>query len=251
MLDQYINLYNQNYSLSKISKIYNINRHNLSILLKDLIVNKRRRKYFPNHNYFNNIDSEEKAYILGFIFADGNVYKNRIKIEISNIDKDILILISNQIYNQDLVKYSKKNNKDYCSLSIYSENIKNDLAKYSCVSNKSKILIFPNINEIYYKHFIRGLIDGDGFISLKTKTIGLLATNNINQYIKSILNKLNISCFIVKAYKQDINILNELRVKKQDSIIKLINYLYDNSTIFINRKYINALEIKKALQSKA
>lgn len=247
-IQEYINLYNQNFSMSKIAKIYKIDRHRLSDILKAnniKIVNKRKRKYLPNHDYFENIDSEIKAYMLGFIFADGNVYKNRIKIEIRSYDKNILEIFSKEIYNYNLVKTILKSDSEYAFINIFSEKMKNDLSKYSCVPNKSKILKFPNILKEYYNHFIRGLIDGDGFISYKSRTIGLLATNDINLNIKNILNEIGINSFIAKAYKQDINVLNELRVKNKNSLNNLIDYLYKDATIYLERKYINAIEIKK------
>jgi|688.fasta_scaffold729455_1 hypothetical protein len=256
MLQEYINLYNQNYSLTQIAKQYKMCRHNLAKILKPHVnlINKRKRKYYPDNNYFNNIDSETKAYMLGFIFADGSVCKNsnRIKIEILNIDRSILEKFSMEIYKENLVKtrIKKENNKTFAYLNIYSNQIKNDLSKYSCVPNKSKILTFPNINESYYNHFIRGLIDGDGFVSHKTKTIGLLSTNNINTKIKEIFNSLNINSFIIKANKQDKNILNEIRVKKQSSLLNLIDFLYNNSNIYLERKYDSAMKIKKILMQK-
>lgn len=253
MLEEYINLYNQNYSLTQIAKQYKICRHNLAKILKPHVslINKRKRKYYLDDNYFQEINSEIKAYMLGFIFADGSVCKNsnRIKIEILDKDKSILEKFSHEIYKENLVKTRIKNKNTFAYLNIYSNQIKNDLAKYSCVPNKSKILTFPDIKEIYYNHFIRGLIDGDGFVSDKTKTIGLLSTNNINTKIKEIFNNLNISSFIIKANKQDKNILNEIRIKKQSSLLYLIDYLYNNSNIHLERKYNSAIKIKQAYTS--
>lgn len=46
--------------------------------------------YKINENYFEKIDSENKAYWIGFISADGNVYKNKLSIELNNKDDELL-----------------------------------------------------------------------------------------------------------------------------------------------------------------
>jgi len=173
-MDHIVNSYKSGKSMSEISKLYKISRQSISKILKInniQIINKRRRIYNPNHSFFSNINSESKAYMLGFIFADGSIYQNRIRIELSSKDKHILEIFSNEIYKLNLVKDFNKNNKSYCLLDIHSEQIKEDLKKYSCISNKSKILTFPNINQNLHNHFIRGLIDGDGFVSVNHPTL--------------------------------------------------------------------------------
>ena len=53
-------------------------------------------KKMPNQNYFKNIDTEEKAYILGFLAADGNIENNdntsqySVKIAVNSIDRKLL-----------------------------------------------------------------------------------------------------------------------------------------------------------------
>jgi len=125
-------LYEQGSSLAKISNKLSIEYQALKKLFKDNNIKVRKgydysRKYNLNENFFDKIDSEEKAYMLGFIYADGNnLFKiNRISIQLAKKDEDILIKFSKLLYNENIVKYtSKKNSKgnvfNYAYLNLFS-----------------------------------------------------------------------------------------------------------------------------------
>lgn len=64
----------------KIAKYYNCSPGSIDGILKRNGIQKRSnkdnsRRFNVNHDYFEKIDSEEKAYWLGFIAADGYVNK--------------------------------------------------------------------------------------------------------------------------------------------------------------------------------
>lgn len=56
------------------------------------------RKYSLNESYFEKIDSEEKAYFLGFLFSDGSVSKYSLNLSLAEVDKEILEKKSRKIY---------------------------------------------------------------------------------------------------------------------------------------------------------
>jgi len=95
------------------------------------------------------------------------------------------------------------------------------------VDRKSKVLTFPEfLPKELYKHFIRGMIDGDGWIYIPTNNrycpnVGLLATRNINDKLQEIFNQLGLISYLCKAYKQDINEMCEIRIKnyKQSKVL--------------------------------
>lgn len=72
---------NNNVSLRELEKKYHHGRRNLSRLLEELGVKTTKgnhyRKYFHNEDFFEVIDTEEKAYWLGFMFADGYILSKR------------------------------------------------------------------------------------------------------------------------------------------------------------------------------
>ena len=135
-----------------------------------------------DQHFFDCIDTEEKAYWLGFIYANGYVIKtaknHELGIELSVLDIEHLYKL-NHIFN-DYYKITKKmkslnqidrfndnveRNKysEMCSIRIYSKSIYNGLISNNIVQNKTKSNIFPKINDKkLFLHFLRGYIDGDG-----------------------------------------------------------------------------------------
>ena len=140
--------------------------------------NEGNRKYEVNHNFFNKIDTEEKAYILGFLYADGYVSTKRNLIGLTLQESDIEIITKiNKIIHKDkpLVfintkKYHPgKNWQNSLRMEIASKQMTNDLVRLGCIPNKTYFLKFPAyeiIPEFLFHHFIRGFFDGDGCISI-------------------------------------------------------------------------------------
>lgn len=165
----------------KIAKIIGVHRKTVSFWLRKggnksnpkyvrNIVN-TTRKYHVNDDSFNGIDTTEKAYWLGFLFADGgiNEKKNEIELGVQEQDRDILVQFNeflNSTYPiKDKKKYSRKYDKTYIGyrVTIASKQIVEDLISHGCVPRKSLVLRWPNnIPKNLYSHFIRGYYDGDG-----------------------------------------------------------------------------------------
>jgi len=127
-------------------------------------------KFSYDVDAFNDINSNIKAYWLGFYFADGCVCKttgNRYIVTISSIDEEVPLKLK-KFYNIDSNHYiSNKqiNNKFVYSLQLCNKKLFMDLCKLGCLPNKSCILSKPIIDEKYYLPFILGYFDGDGSIS--------------------------------------------------------------------------------------
>lgn len=228
---------------------------NNNILIRGIgeIIGKRmpNQKYTYNENYFESIDNEQKAYWLGFIYADGNVFipkdsKGRGSLDIALKDNDDYHLHSfrSDIEGNMGVKYReiKNNNKTYksCRISIFNMKIANDLIKLGCVPNKSLILKFPKyLSDNLLPHFIRGYIDGDGCIFFKKYnrnrvfTFSLLGSKDFLENIKIILETNGIECRNVKQSQSKAFVIN---IHGQENITNLYNYLYKDATRFLIRK---------------
>lgn len=159
-----------------LGKKYNISDRTVSNWIQEKGIRKKQSSgkiSNCNENYFENIDGPNKAYLLGFITADGavtgkrNYEPNTCSIEVKDTDADILLFARQEI-NPDAklidCYYNKKTNK---KVSFSSKKLCDDLKKYGVVKNKSKIikevpidLIPKNLLPFYF----RGLIDGDGCI---------------------------------------------------------------------------------------
>jgi uncharacterized protein YlbG (UPF0298 family) len=204
------------------------------------------KKFNFNENYFENIDSEEKAYFLGFISADGYVqdygYRHSLIITIHKKDQEILEKFKSLIkFNGDIKYHTKREN--ICQITCTSKKITTDLSKLIVIKDKSHFLNFPDIPSHLEKHFMRGYFDGDGCISIHHDKRDESNRGQVNivsgslDFIAIYVNKL-IEYADVKK--------NSIRCPKGSYYIidwggltdveNIYNFLYTDSTIYLKRK---------------
>lgn len=255
-IDEINRLYQEGVSLTKISQQLGIHRKALTRLFKNNQVESRKgfsyaRKYNLDEHYFDVIDTEEKAYILGFIYADGNnlFRTNRISIHLAKRDEEILKKMSHIFYGEEMLKYNTRNNKEgkifeYVRLQLFSAHMSQHLATLGVVEAKSHKIIFPDwLDKSLYRHFIRGLIDGDGWIYLPndnrdSPNVGLICTRSLNDFLKDYFEKeLGIKSYLVKAHKQDFEVMCEIRVKNYHQCKIFLDWLYRDANISLQRKH--------------
>lgn len=215
------------------------------------------KRKFINENVFDKIDTEEKAYWLGFIYADGNIsdakkiYETRKKsvyrIEISLKTDDIghLEKLKKFLNWKGVIKINKTNFKrsDRCRIYFNNKHMWNILNSYGCTPRKSLTLTFPNENIFsnisLIKDFIRGYIDGDGSISYLNKNhkkmaLSIIGTQNILNGIQKYLPLERVNKIWKKSgcntntYTLAFNLWRGYYV---------CNYLYKDSSIYLDRKY--------------
>lgn len=233
-------------SLTEMGKRENVDRRTLSKHFKELgieIVNKQNRSKFNEH-IFDVIDTEEKAYWLGFIFADGYISSSPLR---ENVKSIYLFELSLGLKDQEhLEKFSKFMEYEKplivdtfrCRFTLANKHLWTTLNNYGCTPNKSPTLKFPNISENLINHFIRGYFDGDGCITrhINSKTvtprIEVLGTMDV---LKNILKYSDTEAVIEHDSRHSEETLF-LRWTK-DQGVKFINYIYSDSTIYLNRKY--------------
>lgn len=232
-----------NISLTDICKKYNFTRWSFTKYLKENNID-TKRKISANENIFEYIDSEEKAYWLGFLYADGSVIYNieekRYVIEICLSIKDIEHLNKFKSFINTNKNIEIKDHGNTCRLSINSKKICQDLIKLGCIPKKSLILKFPKNNQVnkkFIKDFIRGYFDGDGCISLskrsKTHSITLLGTF---EFINGIINVFNFKNHKIDKDRRHLGNTFTLRLNVLEGF-DFISYLYKDSNIFLNRKF--------------
>lgn len=189
-----------------------------------------------NTTFFETIDTEEKAYWLGFIFADGSVAVSpscRLCIELNQVDVNHLEKFKKSIESNHLLKYRK--NRNTVSVSICGKKIVEDLMKYGCIPNKTNLGFIDEdkIPHDLISHFLRGYLDGDGFIDSKryriVYTIKLL---NIAESIQKLFSIFNIESKIVKEKHY-----YRLNIETKENYYNALSFLYENANIFLDRKY--------------
>ena len=252
-LEEYLNTPEEARSLTKLGSKYNIKRQTLSDRFKKWgyeIIN-QQNKCRLNENCFDSMNSEEQFYWLGFMYADGNISKegNRIEIRLSINDINHLEKFRKFLQLTTKIRTGETNGIKFCHLSVRNKHLWNKLNSLGCVSNKSLILTFPKIQlftkKEYILHFIRGYVDGDGCLSL-TKDNDKIRTRISIIGTESFLISVN-KIFGNKGYlrsKETDNYKNkafELKFSDLPSR-KLARYLYENATIYLDRKYERFLE---------
>lgn len=205
-------------------------------------------KYSINEHYFDEIDTPNKAYVLGFFYADGcnHAKRNYIKLTLQISDKDTLEKIRKEMgIEKPLKEESRKktrekgiNEQDAVSLDLYSKHMCEALAKLGCVERKSLVLKWPKwLNKDLCSHFIRGYFDGDGSISKGNGCrINFASTYMFLNDLKAILeNELKVK---LQLYDMKENgITHSLCCSNMKDCKKILDYMYKDAEIYMERKY--------------
>ena len=248
---------NRRMSGKQISREMGINYTSVHRWLRKLglnLPNYHNELKFDN-TVFDSIDTEEKAYWLGFLYADGYVERCRPLVELSLKGDDIehLERFRQFLKNRNEVKLGKSKcaNKEFarCRLTMVDKHFHDTLIEKGCVPNKSLILAFPDksifASEGLILHFIRGYIDGDGNVYKNSsgyscfQIIGTLEfLTGIKEYFPGVFTN---------AYHKDKRHLTSntyfLSVGGKKGA-EFGDKLYDNATIFLQRKYDKFIENK-------
>ena len=200
------------------------------------------RKYPLNEDFFDSINSEEKAYFLGLLYADGcNTPKvGKIMIGLSEKDKEILVTFQSSLgYNRPLYYKTAKgyeNSKPQYVLTISSKKMSLKLEELGMVRAKSLVLKFPSwMNHECINSFVRGYFDGDGSISgNKEQKWSIIGTEDFLRGVQNIMVS-TLKIGIPELRKRNNVFYLEYRGRKQ--IEKIKQWLYQDATIFLKRKY--------------
>lgn len=161
-------------------------------------------KYKVNHDFFKEIDSEVKAYLLGIIAGDGHVSKNGKAVGIcANLkDTETLELFLKEVMPEGKILHKSGNCKHVL---VNSKELAVDICKYLKINpgKKSDKITLPDLSEDNIKHFIRGLIDTDGCIDnpfttkVNTPRCYYSSTSKlILSQIKNYFEEKGLSCYI-------------------------------------------------------
>lgn len=196
------------------------------------------QKYDINEDYFGAIDTEDKAYWLGFICADGyvNFERNDLVIGLATKDKQHLQKLKECLRSNHPIKEYVYSYLSMVRLFIGNKKIVKSLSKH-IQKNKTFSLRFPKINIDLERHFIRGYFDGDGSI-INGKNPQLNITSNT-----FFLDELDIRFEQIglNKTKRDIrhksqNQIQTTRFVGRNNVKMIYDYLYKDATIFLERK---------------
>jgi len=261
-IDMVVDMYlNQGMSTTKIGEKFSVGNGTIRKLIeanghKTRTLHDQRIIYSRDSYYFQEINTEEKAYWLGFLYADANINEkeNKVRLGLSSIDEDHLTKFKNSLKSNAPIKHSEKTvgEKTYFTsfVSIADNIMIKDLIKQGCTAKKSFTLQFPNssiVPEKLLSHFIRGYFDGDGSINKSqpyknTKRdeyrISFIGTLNFLENIKNLLN-----CNHLKL--EDKNTHFCLQINGNLQVLNILeNIVYKDATIYLTRKFNKFLDLK-------
>lgn len=196
---------------------------------------------------FSKIDSNEKAWLLGWIASDGNIRKSGFGISIKNIDVDVLEKMNRILFSNKL-KISSKNNGDMVNLSVNSKRISENLVRLFKIGEqvetensykKSYILNFPDIEDKYIYYFVRGVFEGDGHLRYTREAPECGITSSCTSFLKEIIVKCDLT-YNMEKIKDKIEFFG---VKALNFLNKIYGDVSkNNEEFYLDRKYSAYIE---------
>ncbi len=255
-----IELYNSGLTIVQVGEKLGINRDTIWRRLIKNNIKRRDRPRFQTKtpidpNYFKQIDTEFKAYYLGFMYADGCMIQGDARLSLAEKDKNILNKFNDYLFNGKkkiiitkerffIGTTGNRKGKNYHASPIYIFSIKNkeiyqDLIKLGCTPRKTFTLKFPTFDQVpeyLMCHFIRGYFDGDGCICVQKNknmnhTVSIISSNSFCEGLHFFLNKLDIKNSI-KSRKN----VKVLYIYNKKGILDFYNFIYKDETFFLERK---------------
>ena len=243
--------YLTNVSLRQLEVKYNVSRTSISKYLENLKIKETKgnhyRKYFHNESFFEEIDCENKAYWLGFMFADGYIINKEDKygqdafgITLAEDSLDILEKFKKDIGASNPINWdNSKKGQRQCKINLTSQKTVNDLINKGCLKQKSLILKPPiGVPKELIPHFIRGFFDGDGSLikyeKNQTSTVYQVNITSTYEMIKWIQDVFQMGQ-IFPEKRREKTWYYTLGGNRQ--VIKFYHILYDEATIWMDKKY--------------
>jgi hypothetical protein len=245
-IEEVILMYNQGLSCIKIAAIFKCSESFINKKIAQQNITKRiggsyRRSY--DQHFFNSVDTESKAYWLGFLYADGCVQHKPTGQKIISLavkDKEVIDKFIEAVKGD----FTTKTYKDVHTVHLTSTMMFDSLVNHGCIPRKSLVLKFPNLPDNLVNHFMRGYFDGDGSVFIthpknhnKTNTVyksigvGICGTEEFlstyNKYLGFNEAKKD------KRKEGNVWYLSASGTKK---IKQFYDFIYRDATVFLTRK---------------
>lgn len=235
-----IQLVMEKYNVSYASVYNTIKRNNLEYRYPG-----NRRIQF-NTRYFMTLDDEHKAYWIGFLFADGSIQRtdkkvlqpNRLSLSVNEQDVSVIEKFADDIdMSHDNIRhyYARQGYKPGNFACVYCNSVDmvNDLISHGFTLLKKDRSILPCLPKELQNHFVRGYFDGDGSIS--SSEFNITSEGNIVPLIYEILVK---ECSLSRTKISYTKNSYRIRWGGRDSMEKIGTYLYENATVYLERKFV-------------
>ena len=250
--EEIISSYKKGETIRNIASSYNVDPRTVSSFLKQFGINIKKphppKTYSVKEDIFQNIDTEEKAWVLGFIYADGYIDPSRtkLKITLTEKDRDVLekirrILRSNSPIKRKEGRQIKGTNyfgNSTVTLMISNAQICQDLEKHGAFYKKSLKLQFPLfLEDKLIRHFIRRYFDGDGCITFGRHDFPKVSIASNEEFLERIKENLKAKGIVSHIYASRQSKVKEIEIASHNSVKNFLDYIYQDATVFMERKY--------------
>jgi hypothetical protein len=234
-INNLIKQYNSGYSTKYLAGYYNCSIITIQRKLRNAKdcnfrpIGHGSKKYKVNETFFDIIDNEDKSYWLGIMLTDGSTSGKLVRLSFKKDDESHLKKFLASISSTHPIKHQNKEGFIQSYVSIGNKHMRDSLIYKGIITKDKKVFKLPPELE---RHYWRGAIDGDGRLDFKTNTIGLVGTKETCQAFKIFCQK---------------HVKTKAHVRKHGNIwsfrlhgnlaFELAEILYDNSSIYLDRKY--------------
>ena len=237
-----------NFTGADLSKEYPITSVAINALLrrhgyKAKSQSELRRKYPIKENFFDKINTEHKAYFLGFLYADGynNTDRFSVSLSLKETDAEILIKLNHLLQPQkplQYVKFKNSNSSNQYRLVIANKHISQQLASLGCFKAKTYKLLFPSKKQVpgrLIRHFVRGYFDGDGWVG--KSAVCIVGTSMFCETLSQVLKeKLDINSYIRARHPKRKHNIRMLEINHRQARV-FLKWIYKDSKIHLQRKH--------------
>lgn len=257
---QYVRDHYMNMQTSEIAD--HLHRSSAAVKVKAKQMGLKKYPYCCDYHYFDKINTEEKAYWLGFLSADGWISRKEgsevgvTGCELQYRDIDHLKKMNKSMSgNYKIVDrwrscgLSKTDEKKHmCSIRIYSSIMCESLERLGFTNRKSFDCKMPTLNPVLIRHFIRGYFDGNGCVCFNKEKYSFnvdftLSSLEMRNAILDLFASLNISYINNDKLSSTGTMIYRPSIRYNKDKILFLKYMYDNCSIYLDRKYQKYLNV--------
>lgn len=205
---------------------------------RDITIRPQAKRYFCNEHFFDELSSEASSYWFGFLLADGCVTRDCISLELHERDKGHIEKFAQQIEATYPIKPSRKS----CyRIEFLSRTMSASLAKHGLVERKTAVATLPSLEPDQQRHCIRGLIDGDGWITKRKAGLYEVGfSSGSEQLMDQVHSKLcefaGKKCGHRALREKEGQSCHQLTVGGRLVVRDILTHLYGNTTVALDRK---------------
>ncbi len=249
--EEAVRLYLAGQSLNDLAARYSCTRIVIAARLRESGITLRsrgsQRKYAVDDTFFDCIDTEEKAYWLGFLLADGSISRSKdgdkLNLALALRDEKHVLKFRRALSAENPLHYWSRS--EAVGLTISSTQLVESLEKLGCVQRKTGCHGTPKIPGELMRHMYRGYFDGDGCLSCwKANGSWRIDVPGARKFVEDFQAWLMSRTDVGKTKLKPVGRVVYLSYGGSRQVERIVDLLYAGAKTFLDRKYAKYLEFK-------